>query len=179
MPSIDLPKARDLMSSADCILAPDQDLLDAIERLVARGVSAAPVVDANGNLVGMLTEKDCLRVLSRLTYDASGAGRVSDFRSGIPCVCEGGMDLFRVAELFLQNNFPVLPVVEEGGKLIGTISRRQMLDGILRLRGQAEKLQHRLESQAGRQADRPRGIENMQRTAAGLSPEQLVRVFGR
>ncbi|MEM8934357.1 MAG: CBS domain-containing protein [Acidobacteriota bacterium] len=178
MNDIHLPTARDLMSSADCLLSPDQDLLEAIERLVARGLAAAPVIDENGACTGMLTEKDCLRVLSGLTYESAGPGRVADFASAIPCICDADMDLFRVAELFLQNNFPVLPVEHEG-QLIGTISRRQMLDGILQLRHQADRVQRRREAEAGQQSERPRGIEHMQRTAAGLTPDQLARVFGR
>lgn len=179
MPEFALPSARDLMSSTDCLLRPDMDLLDAIDTLLRYRASAAPVVSEAGALLGMLTEKDCLRILSRLTYESPGSpGAVEEFQSPITTVCEPDMDLFRVAALFLDNNFPVLPV-EEDGKLIGTISRQNMLTGIQALRDSVVRMQKQFELEAGRQADRPRGIEQMQRKAASWSPDQLVRVFGR
>lgn len=179
MTDFSLPTARDFMSTGGCTLTADMDLLDAVDRLIAHNCSAAPVVGGGGELLGMLTEKDCLRILARLTYDSPASpGVVSEFQSPVACICEPDMDLFRVAKLFLDNNFPVLPV-EEGGKLIGTISRQGMLRGIQALRDQVAIMQKRFEQEAGRQADRPRGIENMQRKAASWSPEQLVRVFGR
>ena len=88
------------------------------------------------------------------------------------------MDIFRVAEMFLATNFPILPVVEEG-KLCGLISRLAMLRGIQTYRLQMERERTQREVIAGHQADRPRTIVNMQRTVANQTKEQLVRLFGR
>ncbi|MCG8461363.1 MAG: CBS domain-containing protein [Holophagales bacterium] len=179
MADLSLPSARDLMEPADCILRGDMDLLDAVDQLLSHRKSAAPVVGESGELEGLLTEKDCLRILTRLAYDSpASAAIVRELQSEIVSVCEPEMDLFRVSDLFLQNNFPLLPVAEQG-RLLGTISRQRMLQAIQELRYQVVRLQDRFERSAGKQADRPRGIESMQRTASSLSPDQLVRVFGR
>ena len=53
-------RARDFMMPQLVTLTTDMELLDAIQLLVEKQVSGAPVLDAQGNLVGILTERDCL-----------------------------------------------------------------------------------------------------------------------
>ena len=70
-----VPTARDCMvATSQFTLTPDTDVYKAIKVLVAKHASGAPVVDENGMLLGILTEKDCLRVLSRSAYDERGGG---------------------------------------------------------------------------------------------------------
>ncbi len=174
-----LPTAGDWMTSNVLTLQPDQELFEAIDLLLRNSFAAAPVVDSEGNLIGMLTEKDCLRVLSNLTYDEDLlGGLVEDYQSAIRLICEPQMDLFRVAEMFLGTNFPLLPVVDEG-RLCGVISRRDMLRGIRAFRGQLRHIKGEREAVAGHQADRPRSIESMQRTVANQTKDQLVRLMKR
>jgi len=180
MPDISLPTARDWMFPSPFTLTPDVDLFDAMDRLVEAKVPAAPVIDENDCLLGMLTEKDCLRVLSKMTYDVDHleGGTVADYQSPIRVVVEPEMDLFRVAEKFLATNFPILPVVDDC-RLLGLISRQGALQGIRAFRREVQRIRGEFETVAGRQADRPRGIETLQRVFAASSAEQLVRIFGR
>lgn len=178
MTQVVLPTARDWMSTNVLSVSPDDDLFDAIEQLLAHSYASAPVIDAAGNLCGMLTEKDCLRVLSNNTYGDDLEGKVSEYQSAIRVICEPGMDVFRLTEMFLGTNFPLLPVVENG-RLVGVISRRDTLRGIRAFRQQLLKQQQAREQEAGHQADRPRSIESLQRAAAKGSPDQLVRLMGR
>ncbi len=178
---IPLPTARDWMSTSIMSFSPDMDLFAAIDELLKYSFAAAPVIDQEDCLLGMLTEKDCLRVLSRVAYDDDFGGefvRVRDFHSAVRVIAEPDMDLFRVSELFLSTNFPLLPVVEEN-RLCGVISRRDMLRGIRAFRRDLARRQAQQEQEAGHQADRPRSIESMQRTVAGRTREQLVRLFAR
>ena len=174
-----LPTARDWMTKQVLTFGPDDDLFEAIEVLLRNSFAAAPVVDADNRLLGILTEKDCLRVLSNIAYSNElDGGKVSEYQSPSRVVCEPGMDIFRVTEHFLATNFPLLAVVENG-KLCGVISRRDTLRGIRAFRQQQTRTQSNLEAVAGRQADRPRSIESMQRAAGSGSREQLVRLFTR
>jgi len=175
-----LPTARDWMVRSPIRLAPDDDLFDAIDRMVEHGASAVPVLDQQGHLLGMLTEKDCIRVVSAIAYDGDAKdGIVEDFQSPVRVLIEPDMDLFRVAEQFLATNFPVLPVVD-GGKLVGQISRQAMLEGIQELRTQVLTRLSQREHQAGRQTDRPRSIESLQRFFANAhNRDQLVSQIGR
>lgn len=179
MTELVLPTARDFVTPSPFTLRPEQDLFDAIDLLVEHQATAAPVVDEDGRLLGMLTEKDCLRVLAALTYqDQADGGTVADFQSQIRVVCERDMDIFRVAEQFLGTNFPMLPVVGDG-KLEGLISRQALLQGVQRFQRQWHVLRGQEERLAGHQADRPRSIQALQTTAARQSRDQLVRLLGR
>ncbi len=64
--------ASDVMTRDVLTLAPDMTLEQAAERLVQRGVSGAPVVDAHGRLVGILSESDILRQLKRIAEETLG-----------------------------------------------------------------------------------------------------------
>ncbi len=181
MYDVDLPTARDCMTTRARVLAftPDQDIFEVMAKLLERHFAAAPVVDDNDQVLGMLTEKDCLRILANLAYDDDfEGGRVSDYQSPMCETCEPGMDIFGVTNRFLECNFPLLPVVESG-KLVGVISRRDTLRGVQELRRRLDRARQKLEEIAGHQADRPRGIESMQKSAASQSREQLARLMRR
>lgn len=174
-----LPTARDCMSTEVFIVSPDAALFDAMDELLAHSFAAAPVVDKDRRLLGMLTEKDCLRVLSHLIYgNGRREAKVRDFLSELRVTVEPDMEIFRVAELFLATNFPLLPVVEDG-RLVGVVSRRDTLRGVRALRRELMRQEGLREALAGHQADRPSSIENMQRTFASQSREQLVSLFQR
>ncbi len=181
MYDVDLPTARDCMTTRARVLAfnPEQDVFDAMAELLSHHFAAAPVVDEDDRVLGMLTEKDCLRILSNFAYDDNAeGGLVSDFQSPMRFLCEPGMDIFGVSDRFLECNFPLLPVVEKD-KLVGVISRRDTLRGVRELRRRLDRARRRMEETAGHQADRPRGIESMQKSAASQSREQLARLMGR
>ena len=178
MYDLDIPRARDTMLQPTLVLAAETDLLEAIDQLAAKKASAAPVLDEHRCLLGMLTEKDCLRLLTAAAFDRPRIGPVSEYMSKISVQIEPEMDLFRVAELFLGTNFPMLPVVSNG-KLVGCVTRQQMLNKIQTLGRQLDAQQSRIATEAASATSRPRSIEKMQQTAASHSPEQLARKLGR
>jgi CBS domain-containing protein len=53
---------RDYMAGRLVKFKPDMDVLDAIHELVQNRIAGAPVVDDQGELIGMLSELDCLKV---------------------------------------------------------------------------------------------------------------------
>ncbi|MEM7356515.1 MAG: CBS domain-containing protein [Acidobacteriota bacterium] len=174
-----LPTASDCMTTTVLTFSPEDDLFESMAKLLENHFAAAPVVDDNGQVLGILTEKDCLRSLSNIAYDDDlEGGTVRDFQSEVKVSCQPNMDIFGVSNHFLATNFPLLPVIDND-KLVGVISRRDTLRGVQELRRRLDQARRRLEETAGHQADRPRGIESMQRSAASQSPEQLVRLMGR
>ncbi len=174
-----LPTARDCMTTTVVAFSPEDDLFEAMAKLLENHFAAAPVIDNEQRVLGILTEKDCLRSLSNFAYDDElEGGRVKDFLSPMSDFCEPGMDIFGVSNRFLNTNFPLMPVLQNG-KLVGVISRRDTLRGVQELRRRLDMARRKLEEAAGHQADRPRGIESMQRSAASQSPEQLARLMGR
>jgi CBS-domain-containing membrane protein len=159
-------------------LRPGDDIFEAIERLLSAGVPTATVLDGH-KLCGIFTEKDSIRALSRMLYDEGATtGTVADHMSPGVSACSPDMDFFRVAELFLSCNFPTLPVVE-GDRLVGMVVRHDLLSCVHQFRERLEATRTHEALIAGRQADRPRGIEARQQAAANTTRDQLVRLFSR
>ena len=172
-----IPTASDIMTSTRLVLAPSMDILDAIDELVRREVSAAPVVDEEDKLLGMLTEKDCLRVLSTSAYEnVYKEGTVGDYMSEIRVVVAASMDLFQTAEQFLCCNFPTLPVVEDE-RLVGRLSRKEMLRAVRNFIQLDQRQQ--LAAHRARDLNRPKSIEGMQQAAAKLGRAGLADLFSR
>ena len=177
MYEIEMKSARDWMEPPELELGPDDDVLAAVERLADLGAPGAPVVDENRCLLGLLTEKDSLRYLSISAFELPRAGTVGDYMSPVSVSVDPEMDLFRVAELFLGNNFPVLAVVENG-TLCGQITRQQVLRGIQAMR---RELEQEIARHAGQAVgpETPRSIEHLQNVFSRFSRKQLVSLLGR
>jgi CBS domain-containing protein len=181
MAEVKIPTAREWMTSKYMALTPETDLLVALGRMADKSVSAALVVEAGGKLVGVLTEKDCLRVLTLATYHEALAGKVGEFMSPLPECVDPDMDLLRISKLFLETNFPVLPVME-GEKLLGQISRQQVLQATKSMARKIEKelaKKAAIEEEADEITQRPRSIQEMQDVYSKSSPDQLIRRIKR
>jgi CBS domain-containing protein len=127
-----VPTARDIMATSLVTLREHDGIVTAMRVLLAKGISGAPVVDASGSLIGVLSELDCLRVLSSDEFYAGHqeeAGTVAHFMTAAGRTISPEMDLYAIAHYFLTTPIRRLPVVEEG-RLIGQVSRRDALRGI-------------------------------------------------
>lgn len=122
----DVTTVRQYMTTRLVTFTPEMDLHKAIRLLLKHQISGAPVVDARGDLVGLLSKRDCLRVAFSASYHQEQAGPVSDYMSrGVETV-EADARLVEVAERFVRGTFRRFPVVE-GGRLVGVISRHDVL----------------------------------------------------
>ena len=125
----DWPTVRDYMSTDLVMFTPGEDIHRAIKSLVENRISGAPVVDERGNLVGILTKKDCLKVAFSASYHQEWGGRVSDFMSHEVRTVEADTAIVEVAELFLKSVYRRFPVMHKG-RLVGQISRHDILKAI-------------------------------------------------
>jgi CBS domain-containing protein len=122
-----IPVARDFMAKSLVTLGPKTDIFSAIDILLRNRISGAPVIDEDKKLIGMLSEKDCLRVFASGAYHQGAGGIVSDYMSTKLTTVSPEDDLFKVAEVFLKNSFRRLPVMDNG-VLVGQVSRRDVLE---------------------------------------------------
>lgn len=131
----DLPLASEFMTRERDLVTvhPETSAYDAIVLLLKHQISGMPVVDAEGHLVGILSEKDCLKTLVDAKYHDLPTASVKDLMSGALQVVSPDTDILQVAEIFLNNRFRRLPVVD-GGELVGQISRRDVLRSMEHLR---------------------------------------------
>ncbi|MBT8079169.1 MAG: CBS domain-containing protein [Gammaproteobacteria bacterium] len=129
MQSLKSAHVKDYMSGRLVTFGPDTDVLDAIHQLVQHGIAGAPVVDDHGNIVGMLSELDCMKVALSAGYHGEMGGPVSDYMSVGVVTVDAEMSIIDLAQQFLESGFRRYPVVVDN-RLIGQISRRDVLKAL-------------------------------------------------
>ncbi|WP_417408227.1 CBS domain-containing protein [Hoeflea sp.] len=122
----DRPRIKTYMTRELITLTPDMEINRAMNLLIDNRISGAPVLDATGNLVGMLSQKDCLKAALHATYYREWGDTVAGYMSGPPEVLDAELDLVEAAEAFLASSFRRFPVLSEG-RLVGQISRSDLL----------------------------------------------------
>lgn len=119
-------KVRDYMAANLVMLSPDMEILRAIHTLVEHRISGAPVVDMRGNLVGVLSEQDCMRVALNAGYHEQYGGRVNEFMSKDVRTVDADTSILALAQRFIDTPYRRYPVVHDN-RLVGQISRRDVL----------------------------------------------------
>ena len=117
---------RDYMAGSLVTFKPDMDVLDAIHELVQHRIAGAPVVNDQGDLIGMLSELDCLKVALNAGYYQQSGGPVADFMTPDVESVDADMNIIDLAQKFLNSGFRRFPVLRNN-RLVGQISRRDVL----------------------------------------------------
>ena len=102
-------------------------IYDALEILLGNDITGLPVVNDNKTLVGIITEKDILKLLSVLENDTA---TVEDFMTKEVLSIDQQEDLIAVCECLIKNHFRRIPIISKG-KLTGVISRKDIIKYIL------------------------------------------------
>lgn len=141
MRDTEIPKAADIMTRDVVALRPQMRTLDAMRIFVEERISGAPVVDESRRLVGIVSVYDCLRVLTagQFSDESQEENEPVEAIMTRDVVSIGpGLDLFSIAHKFLERPVRRLPVVDEG-RVVGMVSRRDVLAGVERMRQQMRK----------------------------------------
>ncbi len=131
-------KARDVMTRSVITVRPDVTILEAVRILVSRNISGVPVTNDAGDLLGVLSEHDCLRVFGSGAYDGEHVHftqEVSDLMTTESRTVDPDTDIYSIASLFLDERIRRAPVID-GQKLVGLVSRRDVLLGMAQMRNQ-------------------------------------------
>lgn len=134
-----LTQVRDVMTPHAISVHPDERANDAWQMLAERQVAQAPVVDAQGHVVGLLLRADLApEQLLPAAGDVQNVQKaialarrpVSEVMvSPVPTVAPD-TSLRRVAQVLLQTGLPGLPVTDAQGTLQGFISRTDILRAV-------------------------------------------------
>ena len=121
VPIVDDYMARDLIT-----FSPGDDIFTAVRKLLGERISGAPVVDKTGQLLGVLSKKDCFAVIYSASYHQEWGGRVEDYMSKEVATIESGTDIVKAADIFMHSTFRRFPVMRKG-RITGQISRADLL----------------------------------------------------
>lgn len=115
--------ASDVMTKELVTVLPDTTAEEAILTLLKYKISGAPVVDAGGRLVGIVSEYQLLSVI----YDEGFKLQpVKDLMTKEVLSVSSETQLTEIANLFIVHRIRRLPVLEDG-ELVGQISRRDII----------------------------------------------------
>ncbi|WP_439151087.1 CBS domain-containing protein [Winogradskyella sp.] len=130
-------KVRDYMTTTLITFTPNQSVQEVVESLIKHKISGGPVVNNKQELVGIISEGDCLKQLSEsryynmpLEHDNVEKRMAKDVET-----IDGNMDVFDAANKFLNSKRRRFPIIENG-KLVGQISQKDILKAALQLKGE-------------------------------------------
>lgn len=121
---------KDWMAANLVTLKPDMDVMDAVSKLVEARIAGAPVVDNHGNLVGLLSEFDCMKVALDSSYHGEWGGRVSEFMTKDVITVPADMSIIDLSRRFHESRLRRFPVMDDN-RLVGQISRRDVLRALM------------------------------------------------
>ncbi|MBT8305167.1 MAG: CBS domain-containing protein [Bacteroidia bacterium] len=120
--------------------SPEDSIETVINSLIKNRISGAPVVNENNELIGMISEGDCIKQLSESRYFNMPMGdtRVKNHMVENVETIDGHISIFDAANKFLESKRRRFPVLENG-KLVGQISQMDVLKAAMKLKGQKWK----------------------------------------
>jgi CBS domain-containing protein len=127
-----VPSPKDIMTKNVVTVKKETPILEAMELLATQDISGLPVVTDDMTLVGILSEKDVVRLLD--SKEEAEQMKVEDFMTQPALYFEADEDLLDVCDFLKRNVFRRVPITING-KLVGIISIRDVVEFILRLRG--------------------------------------------
>jgi len=119
-------KVGDYMATQLVTFHRDDNVVKAMGELLDKKISGAPVVDSEGNLVGILSEVDLMEIVIQDSYYDESMGIVADYMQPDVDVVDPDTDIYTLAERFHKEHRRRYPVVKNG-RLVGQISRRDVL----------------------------------------------------
>ena len=93
---------------------PDTDIMDAINTLLTKRISGAPVLNEKEEVIGMIDDKDCLRVLIDSTYHdlPVRSNKVTQYMDKVMRTISIDTDIVEVANIFLETTYKRLLVIK-------------------------------------------------------------------
>lgn len=129
-------KVSDYMSTNLTTFRPEQSVIDVMNTLIKKKISGGPVVNDKNELVGIISEGDCMKQISNSRYYNQPMEdiKVGDHMATDIETIDGDMNVFDAADKFLSSRRRRFPIVRDG-KLVGLISQKDVLKAAIKLKG--------------------------------------------
>ena len=126
------PSVTKYMTKKLITFKPDTEIHKVIDTLLEKRITGAPVLNDSGEVVGLIDDKDCLKMLIGGAYYNHPVGKetVSDYMSNVMRNVTIHDSIVDIANIFLHSKYKRLLVTDDQGKLVGQISRRDILRAI-------------------------------------------------
>jgi len=121
-------KAKDIMQKPVIAATPRASLRDIASQIIKHGFSGMPVVEQDGKVLGVITEADI--VYSLIDGHRLENVTAADFMTTPPATVDVETSLEEVMRTLQERRIVRVPVTEQG-KLVGIISRRDVIRAVL------------------------------------------------
>jgi CBS domain-containing protein len=127
----------DYMTTDLITFTPDQTIESVMQSLIKNRISGGPVVNEKNELIGIISEGDCIKQISESRYYNMPMQdqTIEKHMAGNVETIDGNMNIFDAANKFLEAKRRRFPIVENG-KLVGQISQKDVLKAAMQLKGQ-------------------------------------------
>ncbi|MGZ8191876.1 MAG: CBS domain-containing protein [Methylococcaceae bacterium] len=120
----------DYMTKRLVTLTKDTEVIDAIKKLLDHKITSAPVIDSKGQLIGMFSEKDGMKVFLESVYDQGMSGKVGEYMTTETISVDAMSSIVDLAEKFEKSPIRSFPVFQNG-EFVGVISRVDVLRALV------------------------------------------------
>jgi len=127
----------DYMTTKLITFKPEQSIHDVIYTLTKYKISGGPVVNENNELIGIISETDCIKHISESKYynmPLDNSHTVAKNMVSEVETIDKNMNIFDAANKFISSKRRRFPIIEKG-KLIGQISQKDVLKAALKMKG--------------------------------------------
>lgn len=127
-----VPSVKEYMTKDLITFKKDTDINVVIKSLLENRISGAPVLNDNGEVVGLIDDKDCLNILFGNVYNRlpKSDDTVSKYMSNVMKSISVNQNILDVATMFVSTPYKRLLVMDDDNRLVGQISRRDILRAI-------------------------------------------------
>ncbi|KUO81133.1 MAG: CBS domain-containing protein [Vulcanisaeta sp.] len=126
-----IPKVRDIMREVLVTVRDNEPLLNVLRLMHGKNIGSVIVTNEEGKVIGVFTERDLVRVVAN-NEDVNSL-TVGDVMTKNIIVVETDASLIKAVHIMAKHNIRHLPVVDEGGKVVGIISIRDAAITLARL----------------------------------------------
>lgn len=130
-------KAKHIMKKDVITVKKDTSVYQSLELMVKHRITGLPVVDDDMSLVGVISEKDVLSLF--FEQEDLGQKTVNDFMTQPAIFLDENENMLDVCNLLAKNIFRRVPITSEG-KLVGIISRGDIIEHIVKAKKSADNL---------------------------------------
>lgn len=126
-----LMRVEDHMSRRLVTFHPEQTIDEVVRLLLTKKISGGPVVDKENNLVGIISEGDCMKEIVKGKYNNTPqlSGLVKDHMATKVKTISPDMNIFELSQMFLNLRLRRFPVIRDG-KLVGQISQKDVMRAV-------------------------------------------------
>jgi len=130
-------KTKDIMTQDVISVKKETPIYEAMEIMRKKDITGMPVVEDDMTLVGVITEKDVLRLFYA---EEDEKNQTVGFFMTRPAVSYRENESLRnICDFMMINYFRRVPVISKKGKLVGIISRPDIIDYIIEQRRQTSE----------------------------------------